>query len=199
MSVFLWLLVVVVGTFSYFFVASELQRRKKNNHMRKVLNKVRLELDRLRVYLDASRETDEPLNEIVIFFDEVSKVHDRGIDDLVSAFKDANYNGRYNDVLEKLEILQRHLVSAGRAQYGWNRTKPGQTVTEENVFLGNIYGLFTHPVRFWKRTKDEKKGNWGYPNMESLNSYDVVSIQARDFVRNHADGMIPIIDYLALV
>ncbi|TSC75385.1 MAG: hypothetical protein G01um101430_480, partial [Parcubacteria group bacterium Gr01-1014_30] len=104
--------------------------------------------------------------------------HDHGIGDLIAAFEEDNRGGEHNEVLEKLRALQKYFENAGRDEYGWNRTKPGETVTADRVFLGNIYGLFTHPVPFWQQKKDEKKGGWGYSGMEHLNAYDVVSEQA---------------------
>jgi hypothetical protein len=71
-----------------------------------------------------------------------------------------------------------------------------ETVTAEKVYLGNIWGLFTHPVSFWKQGKDEKKGGWGFSNMEHLSPYDVVSNQAASFMYSHIPPMIAIIDKL---
>jgi hypothetical protein len=153
------------------------------------------ELRQLRQALRRASESRDPLTEIVYFFDTVSKWHDRGISDLIAAFEKVNY-GQYDEVLKKLNTLQRHFVNAGRCEYGWNRTRRGETVTADKVFLGNIYGLFTHPVSFWKQRKDEKKGGWGYPGMENLNAYDVVSRQAREFMTSHARSMIAIINDL---
>lgn len=156
------------------------------------------ELQQLRQALQRASESRDPLNEIVHFFDTVSKWHDRGIGDLIAAFEEVNY-GQYDVVLEKLQTLQKHFVNAGRCEYGWNRTKRGETVTADKVFLGNIYGLFTHPVSFWKQRKDEKKGGWGFSGMEYLNPYDVVSQQARQFMDSHTGPMIAILNYLQAV
>lgn len=133
----------------------------------------------------------ESLDGIVTFFDQVSVWHDRSdeISSIIEKFKRANYGQQYNQIIENLSTLEAHFYNAGREQFGWNRTMSGEKVTEEKVYLGNIFGLFTHPVSFWKRKKDEKKGGWGFPNMEHLNAYDVVSRQARGFINSHVDSM----------
>lgn len=167
------------------------------------LTAVKSELQQLRQALQRASETRDPLTEIVHFFDAVSRWHDRGICDLIAAFEEVNY-GQYSEVLEKLQTLQKHFENAGRCECGWNRTKRGETVTADRVFLGNIYGLFTHPVPFWKQRKDEKKGDWegGWFDCEytrQRNAYDVVSDQARQFMASHTGQMIAILNDLEAV
>lgn len=154
------------------------------------------ELNKLREELEAKVETNDPLSEIVHFFDVVSRWHDRGVNDIIIAFEKVNY-GQYDHILEKLRALQGHFVLAGRNPFGWNRTEKEQDVTEDNVYLGNIYGLFTKTVNFWKKGKYEKKGGWGFSGMEHLNAYDVVSGQARSFMLSHTRPMIKIISEIS--
>lgn len=162
------------------------------------LTAVKRELQQLRQALHRASESRDPLTEIVHFFDTVSRWHDRGIGDLIAAFEEVNY-GQYDAVLEKLRTLQKHFENAGRCEYGWNRTKRGETVVADQVFLGNIYGLFTHPVPFWQQRKDEKKGGWGFSGMDNLNAYDVVSQQARQFMTSHTSPMIAILNDLQAI
>ncbi len=162
------------------------------------LTALKPELKQLRQALQRALESRDTLTEIVHFFDTVSRWHDRGIGDLIAAFERANC-GQYGAALEKLRTLQKHFVNAGRNEYGWNRTKRGEVVTADKIFLGNIYGLFTHPVLFWKQKKDEKKGGWGFSGMENLNAHDVVSQQARQFMTSHAGPMIAILDNLQAI
>ncbi len=157
------------------------------------------ELRQLRDALQQASESRDPLTEIVRFFDTVSKWHDRGIGDLIAAFERVNY-GQYNEVLEKLRALQAHFINAGREPYyGWNRTNPGESVTADKVFLGNIYGLWTKTVNFWKEQKNAPKGDWGYSGMDHLNAYDVVSRQAKEFMASHTGPMIGIINNLEAI
>lgn len=162
------------------------------------LKKLVSELLDLRNELEqASSESTDPLSAIVPFLDKVSKWHDRvgEISDLIKAFGEVNW-GQYTLLIEALEELQQHFINAGRDRYGWNRTNPGEKVTEDRVFLGNICGLFTHSVSYWKEKKDEKKGGWGFSGMDTLNSYDVVCKQAHQFMLSHTGPMLSSIQTL---
>lgn len=131
-----------------------------------------------------------PLEEIVTFFNLISPWHDRGdVEKVISAFEDANY-GQHEQVLEKLRILQTHIVRAGRDPYGMNRTEKGQIVTEDDVWLGNIWGLFTKKVSFWKEGKDAS------PYLGDKNAHNIVSHQAEKFMTSHIDPMTEVIDWL---
>ena len=166
------------------------------------LTMLKPELRQLRQALQRASKTRDPLTEIVHFFDTVSKWHDRGIGDLIATFEEVNY-GQYDEVLEKLRTLQKHFETAGRYEHGWNRTKRGETVTADMVFLGNIYGLLTHPVSSWKQTKDEPKDHWKdtvwEDTLKGKNTYDVVSEQARKFMASHTGPMTAILNDLEAV
>ena len=138
---------------------------------------------------------ENPLDGIVTFFNAVSVLQDRGLDDIIQAFNEVNY-GQYDQLIDQIKKLESHLNSAGRKDAGWNRTQKGEIVTADKVYLANIYGLWTKTVSYWKSCKDEKKGGWGFSGMETLNAYDVVSIQARDFMIPHIIFMLEIIDFL---
>lgn len=153
---------------------------------------VKPKLQELRCTLQYASNSEYPLVAIVEFFDAVSRWHDRGISDLIAAFEGVNY-GQYGELLEKLRILQRHFVDAGRQKHGWNRTKYGERVTADNVFLGD------NRVSSWKQRKDMPRGDWGFPGMEEKSDYDVVSEQAREFMTSHAGPMITIIRDLEAV
>ncbi len=131
---------------------------------------------------------DSALDLIVNFFQVTSWWHDRGLGDIITAYRAVN-DGQYDTVIGLLMELDNQFAAAGRAPFGMNRTKRNEPVTPEQVFLGNTSGLFTHPVSYWKQQRDEPKGGWGFSGMEHLNPYDVVSKQARDFMMNHLDIM----------
>lgn len=159
------------------------------------LTEIMPELRELRQALRSAYRADDALFILVKFFNIISMWHDRGIKDIIDAFKEVDY-GQYGEIIESLETLQKHFVRAGRDKFGYNRTEPNQTVTDENVFLGDRCGLSTKPISFWKKHKGDKKGGWGYPGMEHLNAYDVVSDQARNFLNSHVAPMIEIINKL---
>ena len=157
------------------------------------------ELLRLRTDLRRIRDYSpyRPLDAIVEFFNVVSQWHDRQqeIGQSILALQEVNH-GQYEELISQLQLLRNHACSAGRDAYGWNRTKKDEVVTDDKVFLGNIFGLFTLPVSKWKQGKDEEKGGWGFSGMEHLSPYDVVSNQALKFMRSHIQPICDIIDQL---
>lgn len=162
---------------------------------KKELQALMPELRILRDNLKMSRHTVDPLTEIVNFFDYVSRWQDRGLGEEIKAFNEVNY-GQYTEIISKLKALNGNFEGAGRVEFGWNRTQTGETVTAHNVYLGNIYGLWTKTVAFWQSHKDQPKGGWGFSGMEHLNAYDVVSGQASSFMKSYIPEMIDLIDQL---
>lgn len=76
---------------------------------------------------------------------------------------------RYKDCLTSLLQLHRELCgpldlnnykNLGPCSWGMFRTKDISTMKEEEVFLGDIYGLWTKPLSFWKN--QEGTVNIGY-------------------------------------
>lgn len=155
----------------------------------KALRALRPELETLIADLErvTSEAENDPLSAITPFFSVTSPWHDRGLRDVIFAFTKVN-DGKYDDIIGKLATLEHQFATAGRSEFGWNRTRFGQEVTPDKVFLGNIYGLFTHPVPRWQEGKDERKDSW--LGLEDVNPYDVVSIQAARFIKNHAPIMV---------
>lgn len=124
---------------------------------------------------------------ITKFFNAIAPIYDRDpLEPFVFKFKQIN-NKTVQDTARIIEVIRDHYLNAGRDEYGLNRTKKGQTVYDDYIFLGDIYGLFTKPVSFWKTCKDDKKGGWGFSSkeLENMNAYDVVSLQARSFIDSH--------------
>ena len=158
------------------------------NPPERALRACRLEFEALASELEqVMRETEsDALSGIVSFFSITSRWHDRGLLDLIERFSQVN-DGQYDEIIGKLTTLHYQFVRAGRDEFGWNRTKHGEEVVPDKVYLGNIYGLFTHPVPVWQEGKDKPKSSW--PGVRDSNPYEVVSAQARNFVQNHAPVM----------
>ncbi len=128
------------------------------------------------------------LDAIVCYFDVVSKWHDNLDETVRPAMKDlkeVDY-GQYTALIGLLQKLANAIVISGRCQHGWNRTKKGQVVLPENVFLGNIYGLLTHPVPYWQGQRhDTNRNSWQSgiyaATCVDTTPYEVVCKQARRF------------------
>lgn len=150
--------------------------------------------------LEIARDAEgDALSAIVAFFNTTSPWHDRGLYQVVRDMKDLN-SPRHASMINPLTELVLQISMTGRVEFGWNRTAPGELVTEDNVYLGDIWGLWTKTVRFWKTRRDDKKGThgWAAPGnyFASRNCYDLVSDQARGFIGDHIPVMVELIDRL---
>lgn len=152
-------------------------------------------LTKLRELVEMISGSSSHLSNLVIFFDEMAGWQDQGLEELIFAFEEVNY-GQYDHLLKQIRALDAHFENAGRDMSGMNRTSFGETVTEDRVFLGNIFGLHTKPISYWMTKKNEEKGGWMSPQMDHLNAFDVVSEQARRFMRWHTEPMKKILDDL---
>lgn len=121
------------------------------------------ELDALKGKLSklALMSTCHPtFDDIVIFFSYTSEWHDKGLKKDIELLEHANF-GQFTKLISELNRLQSLINDSGRCEHGWNRTNPGQLVTPDNVYLGNILGILTHPVSYWSGLKKEPENMWG--------------------------------------
>ena len=141
----------------------------------------------------------DPLRAIVHFFDIMSKWQDKGgVSELMDVF---NYSSigehRHTSIRRDLYSLQGHFRNAGRDPYGMNRTKEGQGVTMDDVFLGNICGLWTKPVREWLSMPVELGENeLTHPSAPDKSPRQIVTKQAREFMVSHIKPISEIIHRL---
>ncbi len=124
-------------------------------------------LENMSMALRNAYDMQSSLDGIVAFFNATSVVHDKGI---------GEYPHLSSEIKETLRLLKLHLSQVGRDKYGMNRTLPGETVTPDNVYLGNVEGLFTLPIREW--SKNPLDG-----------SYLTVNAQAKSFMESHTYKM----------
>lgn len=90
------------------------------------------------------------LYSFVDFFTCMSIWHDR-VDELeriIYRLEEADY-GQHGELIALLKLLILHFRNGGRSEFGINRTKRGEQVTTENVYVGGIYGLMTYKVKDW--------------------------------------------------
>ncbi len=105
----------------------------------------------------------------VKFFDIVAKFQDANIvsDDVRKSFKNDEFN-----------IVMKHVANSGRNQYGWVRAERGQKVTLDNLYLGDIAGIWTFPASKFKAMPDDKYVQ------------DNIQNQLRRFITSHRQPMI---------
>ena len=139
------------------------------------------DFQKLRIILVRSKSSDfnvNALDDIITFFNIVSKWHDRGLEDIIERIERTNY-GQHDCLIKNLQALNACFIRYGRCEYGWNRTKFGERVTKDNVFLGDINGLFTNPISFWEKSPNQAK--------------DIVRQQAYEFIKMNSIGMLNLI------
>lgn len=146
------------------------------------LDSVMMDLLMLKEELLQVEKMDDKLDAIVRFFQLTSAWHDRGLCSEIRRFEISNFNGKFAKELGVLNKLSSALSSSGRSRFGMNRTVYGEEVTDECVFLGDICGLNTQTIWYWRKQKHETKGGWGFTGMEKMSSYDVVVDQAKNYM-----------------
>lgn len=83
---------------------------------------------------------------------------------------------------EEIKRLGVHISNAGRCSDGWVRAKKGQPVTLDNLYLGNVAGLWTAPAAKFKAESDDK---YVQNNIQA---------QLRGFISGHREPMIDLIN-----
>lgn len=99
------------------------------------------------------------------FIDAIKKAD--SLDTLLAIHKDAWRTGFQNGNL-------------GPCSYGMFRTKDILTMTAEEVYLGDIRGLFTHNIPFWEEHKDDKYGCNGFNIDENISLYEIILNQYKN-------------------
>ena len=70
----------------------------------------------------------------------------------------------------------------GPDPYHMFRTQSIPTMEPEEIFLGDIYGLYTKNIPFWEKFKNEGKISGGYPIYEYLTVYQIVLNQYKELL-----------------
>lgn len=77
----------------------------------------------------------------------------------------------------------------GPDKYGMFRTESIGEMIPQEVFLGNIYGLFTKPIPFWEEFKNEGKMGGGYEIYKYLTTYQIVLMQYKHHLTSNIEAI----------
>lgn len=75
------------------------------------------------------------------------------------------------------KALATHIRNAGRNQYGWVRAEDGERVTLNNLYLGNISGIWTSTAAKFKVSTD-------------ADVQKIIQSQVSSFIKSHREPMI---------
>jgi len=118
--------------------------------------------------LEQRMRSQSPIDALIDGFNILNEWHDLG---------GIKYEGKLPAYLqEAVEGFNRSVIG-NRNMFGMNRTEKGQKTDTTNVYLGDIYGLFTKTAAYWKANGDDHFS----PNMTFR---QVIEGQAGNYLRN---------------
>ena len=79
---------------------------------------------------------------------------------------------------DAVKALAAHIKNAGRQPYGWVRAKKGEPITLDNLYLGDVAGIWTNPASKFKAATEDKYVQ------------DNIQAQLRRFIKSHREPMI---------
>ncbi|MDR0727187.1 MAG: hypothetical protein LBF37_03935 [Rickettsiales bacterium] len=90
----------------------------------------------------------------------------------------------FKAVTDEIASIKIHIKNAGRHEFGWVRAKPGEPVTLDNLYLGNVYGIWTKTAREFQNSDVEFGDRSILKNPES-------KVKVRELIAN--EQLIPFI------
>lgn len=167
----------------------------QNDKGRSDIKKIKNELDFLEKEMNGIEKMNNKVEAIVHLFKVISPIQDKGgFSQTITKLKKKNY-GQLTPVISALDILQSHFKNAGRNIYGFNRTKVGEEVCPEKVFLGNIFEILTKPASYWLENQKELEKTFRPDVSKDKKNpvstwYLINNYQAEEFVKSHTDGIL---------
>lgn len=111
---------------------------------------------------------------------------------MVSLYKDLKDDLRKANNLSELINIHKFAwkygyqnSNLGPCYYGMFRTNDIMSMTDDDVYLGNIYGLFTKNVRYWNEHIDDRYGVNGFGLNPEMNLYDLILGQYKELLNSN--------------
>jgi hypothetical protein len=155
---------------------------------------INLQLNKLEKDIVEIGKIANKVEAIIRLFQVVSIFQDAGgFKNEIAELEKTTGNKKIN--LQALCGLQKHLENAGRDLYGINRTQKGEEVTADKVYLGNVFGLFTHPASYWLAQRESLENTFHeYLSRDPENPvstwYIIHDYQCGGFVDSHTTGIL---------
>lgn len=163
---------------------------------KKTIEKIQPQLQSLEEEIKAIEAMENKVEAIVRLFQVISPIQDAGgFSQEIFDLKKHNRDGKFNGQIEALGILQKHFRNAGRSEYGMNRTVKGEEVTNEKVFLGNVFGVWTKTAAYWLSEKSKLEKTFRpdvskYPESPVSEWCLINDYQCDSFVKSHTEGIL---------
>ena len=147
---------------------------------------------------------DNKVEAIVRLFQVISPIEDAGGFSQEIFDLSRHDNGKFSQQIEALLVMQKHFYLAGRSEYGINRTKKGEEVNADKVYLGDIFGIETKTATYWLGKKEELQKTLRpdvskNPENPISTWYIINDHQCGGFVKSHTDGILAQIAILKAV
>ena len=168
----------------------------------KIIESIQSKLQDLEKEMKKIDAMENKVEAIVRLFQVISPIEDAGgFSEELYLLKKHNRKGNLDCRIRALETLNLHFDQAGRSDYGLNRTKVGEEVTTNNVFPGNVYGIWTKPASYWlaKKTELEKslRPDWSKDKKNPISDWYLINkCQCGSFVESHTKGILKQIQLL---
>lgn len=149
-----------------------------------------------KITLFEQKRTDNDIERIVLLFQTMSPLHDLEkelFDEVLPTlirkrlFMSKSAFEKRRKLYDELIILRNCLRNMGRDYYGMNRTKSGEEVLYEHVYLGDVFGVWTKPAHYWLKNKEKLMNDLRPdiskdPNNPVTTWYLINTYQAKSFV-----------------
>lgn len=132
------------------------RKRQEKKQVKRELSATTYKLMGLVFELKRCQKRKDPVRGLVDFFALISAWHDQ-VGDIHELVQKAHRLEVHPKATSCLEELARLIQKYGRQEYGMNRTRPGEMVTKEKVYLGDIHGCWTKTVAELERKEDKLK------------------------------------------
>ena len=111
------------------------------------------------------------------------------------------YNELFNNIANAktlVELLDNHKwawklgyrnINLGPCSYGMFRAESIEKLDVDNVYLGNIWGLWTNTIRFWNSHSTELMGTNGFGVNPNTKIYDLIMNQYRTLLRKNISAI----------
>lgn len=142
-------------------------------------------------------EMENKVEAMVRLFKVISPIEDNGgfsqtIQKLQK--KDYRMSKKLDQRISALKTLNSYFINT-RNVYGFNRTKPGEEISAEKVFLGDIFGIWTLNASYWLKNQEECKKTFRpdvskNPEKPVSTWYLINDYQAGPFVKEKTEGIL---------